>query len=453
MNILSWVTEIVATFTECILILSAIITSSGKKYNGLKNIILLIIFSFSSTALVNALNIINTFSYITPVISMAFTIFITSKIISTGCLVTRGITCILSLLLIQCIDYIVVIIFAHITSDRDTFFIIFVSSHGINRITFLIIDKLIDIALYFLLRKWLPGLSRLTPHLNNYLLILTIISYIVMQCLFQVVLVPNLYLMQLAVVASWCFLIGFIIAFIAFFLALTKQEQDRQRMEMLRLENVLMTENYNTLHTTQQTYARTLHDFKHHIMTVQDLVSAGKINSASEYLDSLLKTSYQQSTQCHSGNDIVDAIINSKISEAQAKHIHFSFMANLHIPIKIDPVDLCGILANQLENAFEACVQISDPAKRLVRAEIKQAQSFVFFKVENAVLSDPFEDNPNLQSTKKNSLEPHGYGLFNIRSIAQKYEGTLRTEFINGKFVSVVSLCDLPFDTNNATVK
>ena len=55
-----------------------------------------------------------------------------------------------------------------------------------------------------------------------------------MQCLFQVVLVPDLPLMQLAVVASWCFLIGFVIAFIAFFLSLTKQEQDRQRMEMLR---------------------------------------------------------------------------------------------------------------------------------------------------------------------------------------------------------------------------
>ena len=80
----------------------------------------------------------------------------------------------------------------------------------------------------------------MSQRLRIYLLIFLLISYVVMQCLFQAVLVPNLAIMQLAVVASWCFLIGFIVAFIAFFLALTKQEQDHQRMEMLHSENVLM---------------------------------------------------------------------------------------------------------------------------------------------------------------------------------------------------------------------
>lgn len=273
-----------------------------------------------------------------------------------------------------------------------------------------------------------------------------------MQCLFQVVLVPNLSIMQLAVVASWCFLLGFIAAFIAFFLALTKQEQDRQRMEMLRSENTLMADNYKTLHNTQQEYAQKLHDFKHHVRTVHKLISDGKVESALEYTDSLLKTSYQQAAQCHSGNDIVDAIINSKLAEAQAKQIQFTFMANLHIPIQIDPVDLCGVLANQLENAFEACMQISNPAERVVHAEIKQVKSIVILRVENTVISDPFENNPDLHSTKPDSSISHGYGLLNIRSVAQKYEGTLRAEFTNNKFVSVVSLCDLPFDTNNSTV-
>ena len=223
-------------------------------------------------------------------------------------------------------------------------------------------------------------------------------------------------------------------------------------MEMLRSENTLMADNYKTLHNTQQEYAQKLHDFKHHVRTVHKLISDGKVESALEYTDSLLKTSYQQAAQCHSGNDIVDAIINSKLAEAQAKQIQFTFMANLHIPIQIDPVDLCGVLANQLENAFEACMQISNPAERVVHAEIKQVKSIVILRVENTVISDPFENNPDLHSTKPDSSISHGYGLLNIRSIAQKYEGTLRAEFTNNKFVSVVSLCDLPFDTNNSTV-
>lgn len=451
MNILTCIVEIGATYIECILILSAIISATGQRFSGWKNQILLLSFSMFSTALVNSFNILDTFSYITPIVSMVFIIFITSAILSVGTVISRSIVCVLSMLVIQCLDYIIVILIGHFIGRPDEFFDIFVSTPGIGRIAFLFFDKFADMVVFLSVRRHLSGLSRLNQRLSTYLFLLSITAYIVMQVLFQVVLVPDLPIMQLAVVASWCFLIGFIVALIAFFLALTKQEQDCQRLEMLHSENVLMAENYKALHTTQQTYARTVHDFKHHMTVLRDFISTEKTEAALGYVDSLLKSSYHQATQCHSGNDIVDAIINSKLSEARTKDIKFTFMANLHIPIQIDPVDLCGVLANQLDNAFEACVQIPDPAQRLVHTEIKQVQSFVILRVENTALSDPFVDNPNLNSTKLVS-SPHGYGLLNIQSIAQKYEGSLRMEFANGRFVSVVSLCDLPFDTNNSTV-
>lgn len=449
MNILYQIVELGATFIECILLLSVIITVSGKRFSKWNHFFLLVLFSICNTILVTVLNIVSIFSYITPIVSIVFVSFITARILSTGSFLTRISMCILTLLVIQCVDYIVLILFGHLSGSSEDFFTIFVTTAGVNRSLYLTIDKLIDSILYFLFRGFLPRISKLSPRLRVYLFILVSISYVVMQCLFQTILVPNLAILQLAVVASWCFLIGFIIAFIAFFLSLTKQEQDRQRFEMLRSENALMAENYKALHATQQSYARTVHDFKHHVTAIRDLLSNGKADSALTYTDSLLKTSYQQAAQCHSGNDIVDAIINSKLAEAKSKEIQFTFLANLHVPTQIDPVDLCGILANQLENAFEACVQIPDPAKRLVHTEIKQAQSFVILRVENTVLADPFAENPELKSTKPASSAPHGYGLLNIRSIAQKYEGTLRMEFVNGQFVSVVSLCDIPFTRNN----
>ena len=451
MNFPSCLFEIGATYVENMIILATVTCSSGKKYQNKQYISLLLLFSAFATFIVDVMNQIKDFSYVTPLLSMVFVIFISSKILSNGSLVIRSISAILAHLFIQCVDYIVVILIGHLTGKSEDFFNIFVSTSGVNRTTFVSIDKCIDIALFFLLRKQMPRLSKLASNLQVYLLILSAISYIVMQCLFQVVLLPNLSIMQLAIVASWCFLIGFIVSFTAFSLSLTKQKQDRQRLETLRYENMLMAENYKQLHGTQQSYARTLHDFKHHVTVVKEMISTGKIDSATEYLDSLLKTSYQQSAQCHSGNDIVDAIINSKLSEAQVKNIQFTFLANLHIPIRIDPVDLCGILANQLENAFEACTKIPDPSKRIVYTEIKQAQSFVFLKVENTVVTNPLIRNPKLHSDKKSSSNPHGYGLLNIQSIAQKYEGTVRTEYINDRFVSVVSLCDLPLDTKNTT--
>lgn len=451
MNPCYWLIEIGATYIENIVILATVTCSSGIKFSKRLHIPLLFLFSALTTVIVDMMNQIQDFSYLTPLLSMAFVVFISSRILSNGSLLIRSISAILSYLIIQCIDYIVVILIGHFIGKAENFFTVFVSTSGIHRITFLVIDKSIDVVIYLLLRKQLPGLSKLTSRLHGYLLFLSAISYAVMQCLFQVVLLPNLPIMQLAVVGSWCFLIGFIVALIAFFQSLTKQEQDRQRLKMLHCENALMTENYKRLHATQQSYAKTLHDFKHHIMAIQELVNTGKNELAIEYLNSLLETSYQQAAQCHSGNDIIDAIINSKLSEAQTKDIHFTFLANLHNSIRIDPVDLCGVLANQLQNAFEACDKITNPADRKVHVEIKQAQSFVFLKVENTVVSNPFDSNPDLQSTKHILSELHGYGLLNMESIAQKYEGSVRSEFKNGRFISVVSLCDLPFDTKNST--
>ena len=448
---ISRVVELSATFTECILVLLATVAVSEKRLNKNVSVALTILFSLISTVAVDLLNQWRDFSYITPLVAMAI-IIMGSRILSTGSLLIRSISCILSYLIIQCIDYIIIVISGHLIGNPENFFSLFVTADGVNRHVFLIVDKLVDVILFLSVRRFLPSISNLTLRLQNRLLGLSIISYAVMQCLFQAVLVPDLAIMQLAIVASWCFLLGFIVALIAFFLALTKHDQDRQRMEMIRAENALMADNYKSMHAAQQASSRTLHDFRHHVTTIHELISGGKAESALEYTDSLLKTSYRQTTQCHSGNDIVDAIINAKLAEAEVKKIQFTYMANLHIPIQIDPVDLCGVLANQLENAFEACMQIPDPAGRIVHAEVKQVQSFVILRVENTVLSDPFANNPDLHTTKSDSSPPHGYGLLNIRSIAHKYEGTLRTEFTNNQFISVVSLCDLPIDTKNTTI-
>ena len=88
MLILSRIVELFATFTECVVILSVITASSTRRIPGRKGLFLLIAFSLCSTILVTILNFLDEFSYITPLVSMTFIIFVTSKILSTGSLLT-----------------------------------------------------------------------------------------------------------------------------------------------------------------------------------------------------------------------------------------------------------------------------------------------------------------------------------------------------------------------------
>ena len=115
--------------------------------------------------------------------------------------------------------------------------------------------------------------------------------------------------------------------------------------------------------------------------------------------------------------------------------------------MNIDPVDICGALANQIDNAFDACRNMPVSDFRDVKVTIKQVENFVFFRVENTVDCNPFENNQSLISTKADMSMRHGLGLKNIRDIADKYNGFLRNEYKDGFFISVVSLCYEPLDT------
>lgn len=162
--------------------------------------------------------------------------------------------------------------------------------------------------------------------------------------------------------------------------------------------------------------------------------------------DRLLNVSCLHRAHCYSGNDITDAIINCKYSEAQMLGINFRFSANLHQPISIDSVDICGVLANQIDNAFDACKKIRIGGKEVV-IDIKQVNEMVFFKVTNTTSDDPFDKNGELKSTKITDAKRHGFGLENMQTIAEKYSGFMQTEYRDGRFISLVMLNNQPLDT------
>lgn len=73
-----------------------------------------------------------------------------------------------------------------------------------------------------------------------------------------------------------------------------------------------MTENYQQLYVNQQTLARQLHDFNHHVKALQVLAAQEGAKETVAYTQSLLKSAYVKRTLCSCGNNIIDAIINCK---------------------------------------------------------------------------------------------------------------------------------------------
>lgn len=433
--------ELAATYVESVVILLFVTAAAGRKLKGWRHLLSVFLLAVVNTVLVALMNEWAVFSFVTPFLTIALVTFFSSKITSTGSLIVRGTASFLTLLVIQTIDYSVFVLMGFCYGVPEQFFTTLMTP-GPERSVSLLVDKLLDVILYLLLRKYLNGMVKLSAKLQAILFLISVAAYAFMQYLFSAILTTSLVTMQIAVVLSWCFVLCFTAVVLALFSAWSKAEQNKQSQALLQSTNALMAKNYQELHADKVEYAKKLHDFNHHLAAIRSLCRNGKEGEIGAYVDSLLSTTYKEISLCHSGNDIVDAIINCKAAEAHDAHINFHWQADFSVPVPIDPVDLCAILANQIDNAFDACKLIEDESKRKVEVHIWQKTgNMAFFQVINPVAANPFDKNGELPSSKKDGVRPHGLGLQNIRETAEKYSGTLRNTYQNGQFTSTVFLC------------
>ncbi|WP_347488491.1 GHKL domain-containing protein [Desulfoscipio sp. XC116] len=108
--------------------------------------------------------------------------------------------------------------------------------------------------------------------------------------------------------------------------------------------------------------------------------------------------------------------------------------------LDVRPWDLCSILGNLLDNAFEAA--ILDPADRRVAVEIKYEDTNYILYVYNTGPKISAEVRRRLFTagyTTKES-EARGYGLYLVKKLVDKYEGRIKVKAGSIRFLRLYSL-------------
>lgn len=442
MTLTQFIVETIATIIELWLILSTVLGISGSKYSGMEKQVRIIISALGLTVFVSVLNSFQLFSFVTVLSSVLLILFIT-KFLTDKSTVLRAFATILVFLSIHAVDYIVLFVLGMLTespiTNIYTFSVLF--EFGIQRCLYLLIVKIIDLSLYTIAKKHFSQLQLIPQRHMTVLLIMVTIAYGVMSALLSLILSDSMAGMQLAVIFSWLFILLCVCATLCFSYITAKYQEEKTQNEMLAMCNSMMEKNYQRLHASQQATARLIHDFNHHLGALRELARQHESNEISEYIDSLLEIHYRGLPMCKSGNDVINAIINYKVGQAQEYHIKFQYRIDVDVPPLLHSVDLCSILANQIDNAFDACKQIDDHSQRIVDVHIWQNSDNLFlFQVMNKVECDPFKQNPELQSTKTDNSHPHGLGVKCIKDTAEKYNGALVNNYHDGRFFSTVFL-------------
>ena len=132
---------------------------------------------------------------------------------------------------------------------------------------------------------------------------------------------------------------------------------------------------------------------------------------------------------------------------ALAEQEQIKTKVNIEYPhnTNIRSVDLTTILGNLLDNALEAAETAPDKL-RFLNLTIRRINAMLIIKVENGYSNAPTETDGKLVTSKIDKAS-HGWGLKSVQTAADRYDGTITTDYENGVFRSVVTLSFQPVKT------
>ena len=206
-------------------------------------------------------------------------------------------------------------------------------------------------------------------------------------------------------------------------------DSDRKSRYQSEIAMLSMTKQHqHELSQMYETLTARQHDYKHHLQTLEQLVSGGS-PTAKEYLESIAKEAAQED-MIVTGSPEVDALLTAKRRTMHEKGIEFKLTPYPLASLPIATADFCAILGNLLDNAIEGIQRIAEPsAKPLIHLTFSRSWDMFYVYCTNPCEPSTLVEKKGLflTSKKKNESELHGIGLHSIKAIAERAEG--RAEF------------------------
>lgn len=224
------------------------------------------------------------------------------------------------------------------------------------------------------------------------------------------------------------------------FARLNKQLALKREKDMLESQLRQQEDSINRLETLYNRTRAFRHDIKNHILLLNVLAEQKKYDELRDYLREISGVIDESDYVRISGISVVDAILNEKMYEAQAKDITTSYDVFNLDKNDIEPLDLCIILSNALDNAIEANMTVADPARRYIKLKVHGNETFSVLSVSNPVDAVPKKNHAGKFLTSKSDAESHGFGLKSIENTAKKYNGEMLAKNEDGVFTLVVRL-------------
>lgn len=242
-------------------------------------------------------------------------------------------------------------------------------------------------------------------------------------------------LFMICVKESVIFFISIVIMVITFDQYATSIESDNiKNMEIFQRK--LLSHQYEEIKEAYINMRGWRHDYHNHLQAMKAYLAMNQLKELDQYLFKLEKDLDEVDNLVKSGNLMMDAILNSKITIMMNYNINVDFKAILPEEIKITDVDLCVMVSNLLENAIEACLKIPQE-QRFIRVFSEVYGSQFYLSIQNSAMENLDFNAQNYISNKRGE---HGFGMKRVQLLVDKYNGFLNLQNEPGIFASEITI-------------
>lgn len=246
-------------------------------------------------------------------------------------------------------------------------------------------------------------------------------------------------------VGTWIIL-SLILMFAILFYRVNRQREMELEIAKLKQEQAeILERDYQALSRTYADNAKLYHDLHNHIEAIYPCLTRGNIQDAVQYCEELRTPVREISQTVWTGDKAIDYLISSKMALAVQEHIQTKVNVEYPRNTNIRSVDLTTILGNLLDNALEAAETVPKRL-RFLHLTVRRINAMLIIKVENGYSEAPTQKNGNLLTSKIDKAF-HGWGLKSVQTAAERYDGAVNIDYVDGIFKTVVTLSFQPIKT------
>lgn len=179
--------------------------------------------------------------------------------------------------------------------------------------------------------------------------------------------------------------------------------------------------------------AKARHDMRHHMVVLQGYADKKDYKGIEEYLCDCISRLDKKSSGIYSGDSAMDSLLSHYRQLADEEKIRMGIQVDAEESFVVTDTDICIILGNLLENAYEACARQTEGA-RYITVKIHQSGSVLIILVENSYSGIVRKKDGVFLSAKAKNRK--GIGLESVLDVTKKYNGIPKVEY-DGKIFRV----------------